>query len=72
MFMEERLGSRISHNRIAEAAAAGADRVASGCPFCLTMLDDAIREKGLTERMRTGDLAQIVAECLIQDPVHAR
>ncbi|HOZ21708.1 MAG TPA: (Fe-S)-binding protein [bacterium] len=61
MFMEERLGTRISHSRIAEAAAVNAETVVSGCPFCLTMLDDAIREKGLAERMRTADLAQLVA-----------
>ncbi len=70
MFMEERLGSRISHSRIAEAVAAKAEIVASGCPFCLTMLDDAIREKGLAEQMRTGDLAQLVAERLAGDYPH--
>ena len=47
MFMEEDIGQRINHNRIDEAAATGAAEVATACPFCLTMLGDAIKE---TER----------------------
>ena len=44
MFMEEDLGTRINHNRIEEAAATGAAEVCTACPFCLTMLGDAIKE----------------------------
>jgi Fe-S oxidoreductase len=62
MFMEENLGTRINHSRIEEAAECGAGIVTSGCPFCLAMLDDGIKEKGLEEKLQARDLAQLVAE----------
>ena len=43
MFMEEDIGERINHNRVNEAAATGAATVATVCPFCLTMLEDAVK-----------------------------
>lgn len=64
MFMEESEGTRINHSRVGEAADSGAGVVASGCPFCLAMLDDGIKEKGLTESLQARDLAQLVAERL--------
>ncbi|MBW3085129.1 Lactate utilization protein A [Austwickia sp. TVS 96-490-7B] len=49
MWMEEKLGSRINENRTAEAVATGADRIATGCPFCRVMISD-----GLTSQQETG------------------
>ncbi len=62
MFMEETLGERINHLRIQEVAMSGAATVASACPFCLDMLDDGAKEKGLEETIKVKDIAQIVAE----------
>ncbi len=45
MWMEEKLGTRINANRIDEAIATGADRVAIGCPFCKVMLSDGLNAK---------------------------
>ena len=39
--MEEGGDARINDTRYAEAAATGAEVVATACPFCLVMLDDA-------------------------------
>ncbi len=64
MFMEESLGTRINHTRIEEAAATGAATVGAGCPFCLAMLEDGIKEKGLDEKLKVRDIAQLVAERL--------
>ena len=41
-FMEEAPGTRMSTNRGAEAVATGAERVATGCPFCVTMLTQGV------------------------------
>ena len=60
MFMEEDLGTRINHNRIEEAAATGAQEVCSACPFCLTMLGDAIKETERSEQMRARDIAEVM------------
>ena len=64
MWMEEKLGTRINQNRVAEAEETGADVVATACPFCQTMVKDGISELGLEEKLKTFDFAEIVAETL--------
>ncbi len=64
MFMEESLGTRINHSRTEEAAATGAKMVGTACPFCLSMLDDGIKETGITEKLQVRDIAQLVVEHL--------
>jgi len=63
MFMEEDIGTRINHIRIDEAVKAGVDTLGVGCPFCLVMLQDAVKEKGI-ENIQVEDLAQLVAKNL--------
>jgi Fe-S oxidoreductase len=60
MFMEEDLGTRINHNRIEEAAETGASEVCSACPFCLTMLGDAIKETDRSEQLQARDIAEVM------------
>jgi Fe-S oxidoreductase len=60
MFMEEDLGTRINHNRIEEAAATGAGEVCTACPFCLTMLSDAIKETDRSGLMTARDIAEVM------------
>jgi Fe-S oxidoreductase/nitrate reductase gamma subunit len=61
---DERLGTRISSRRVEMAAATGATLLASSCPFCLAMLEDAIKTTGLEENLRVRDVTEIVAERL--------
>ena len=61
MWKEEEEGSaRVNETRFAEAKATGADTVAVGCPFCLTMMTDAA--KGEDSNIQVKDVAEIVAE----------
>ncbi len=61
MWKEEEEGSaRVNEARFAEAKSTGADTVAVGCPFCLTMMTDASKADGDT--MQVKDVAEIVAE----------
>jgi len=60
MFMEESVGTRINHHRIAEAAATGAAEVCTACPFCLTMLGDAIKETDRADQLRARDIAEVL------------
>lgn len=64
MFMEEDIGKRINHERTDQALKTGADTIATGCPFCMTMLNDGIKDKGKEEQVRVLDLAEIVVERL--------
>ncbi len=64
MWMEEHLGSKVNHNRVAEAATTGAGVVATACPFCITMLADGVNETGRQDSLKVMDVAQIVAERL--------
>ena len=36
--------------------------IASACPFCMTMMDDAAKVKGVEETVAVKDFAEIVAE----------
>ncbi len=68
MWLEEKLGTRVNQNRVLEAAqalGAGGGVVATGCPFCLTMMKDGIAETG-EEGLQALDVAEIVAQGLVQ------
>src|SRR5215207_2977568 len=63
MWKEEEPGSmRVNAARFAEAKSTGADTVAVGCPFCMSMMTDASRADGGEIQVR--DVAEIVAERL--------
>jgi len=63
-WLEEKLGTRVNQERIGEAAAVLGDAggvVATGCPFCLTMMKDGVNETGREEKLRVLDVTEIVA-----------
>jgi Fe-S oxidoreductase/nitrate reductase gamma subunit len=64
MWMEEKLGTRINQARTDQALKTQAQMVGTACPYCLTMLGDGIKEKGLEERLTAVDLAEMVEQCL--------
>ena len=66
MWMEERKGQRINQRRMEQVLALDAkpDAVASGCPFCLIMLEEAAAAKGVREQLRPVDVVELVAEHL--------
>jgi Fe-S oxidoreductase len=61
MWKEEENGTaRVNNVRFAEAKATGANTVAVGCPFCMSMLTDASKADG--GEIQIKDVAEIVAE----------
>jgi Fe-S oxidoreductase len=52
---------KISHLRLEQARSVGAETLATACPFCLAMLEDASRAVG---GPRVADLAELVAAAL--------
>ena len=66
MWMEELEGTpRINDTRFAEAAATGADTVATACPYCFVMLDDAA--KGADSEVEVADIATLLARSALPD-----
>jgi len=63
-FWMEESGERINEARFAEAVATGADTVATACPFCLVMLDDAAKQGG-EAGPRVADVATLLAEAAL-------
>ena len=57
-FLGEETGERVSHNRAKELVATGADTIAAACPFCNTMLRDALPSVS-SSPPRLMDVAQI-------------
>jgi Fe-S oxidoreductase len=67
--MEETRGTRINAERTRQALETGADTVATGCPFCMTMLKDGLadagRGTGTEAPVSSADIAEILAGSLI-------
>lgn len=61
MWLEEHEGVRINEMRTDEALALGADIVGTGCPFCLTMINDGIAARE-ADKVKALDIAEILAE----------
>jgi Fe-S oxidoreductase len=67
MWMEERIGKRVNVERTDEALGTGAEIIATSCPYCLIMLDDAVTAKkseGGAAGVRVIDIAQVLADSI--------
>jgi len=64
MWMEETEGTRVNTERSREALATGADVVATGCPFCMTMLSDGVKAADEAERVEVKDIAELLLEAV--------
>jgi Fe-S oxidoreductase len=64
MWMEEKEGKRVNVERTEEALATGAGVIGTGCPFCMTMLTDGVKEKGASGTTAVKDIAELVLESL--------
>lgn len=63
MFKEPEPGKKdINVERIEDALQTGATTVSSGCPFCLTMLSDGIKNKEKENEVTVKDIAEIIEE----------
>jgi Fe-S oxidoreductase len=67
-FVEEPAGRRVSHRRADEALASGADALAVACPFCTTMLEDAVQARRGEKTMKVRDVAELLWEAMDDAP----
>ena len=75
MWMEERIGKRVNLERTDEALATGADVVGTACPYCMVMLDDAVKQRqaeGTADGVRVLDVAQVLEQSLEARPATAQ
>ncbi len=63
MWMEENIGKRVNLERTEEALGTGADVISTACPFCMIMLDDAVKASG-REDVAVLDISQVVERSL--------
>ena len=63
MWMEEGQ-PRVNHRRVQQAVDTGAGKVATACPFCLTMFEEGIGSQGLGASLAVDDVAVWVARAL--------
>ncbi len=66
MFMEETLGTYINVDRAKEIEKSGVDIVASACPYCITMLQDGLKE--CHSGIRVLDIAELLYQQVTNDP----
>jgi Fe-S oxidoreductase len=59
-FCEERTGRRINHVRLEQALDVKPERVATACPYCLMMFEDATRAKDVDETLPVADVAEML------------
>jgi Fe-S oxidoreductase len=60
MWMEETVGKRVNIERTEEALALKPDVIGTACPFCMTMLEDGVKEKDAGESVKVKDLAELL------------
>jgi Fe-S oxidoreductase len=61
LFLEVPLEERLAILRVQEAQATGASIIATACPYCTAMLEDAVKVQGLEGAIEVKDLAELCA-----------
>jgi Fe-S oxidoreductase len=62
--MEETIGKRVNMDRTHEALETGADIISTACPFCMIMLDDAVKANGRDDDVSVMDISQVFERSL--------
>jgi Fe-S oxidoreductase len=63
-FAEEPPDQRVNRERARQALATGADVVAVGCPFCMTMLEDGVGALSGDRDIEVKDVAELLREAV--------
>ena len=63
MFKEAEPGDQeINAERTIDILESGAEVVAAACPFCMTMLEDGIKNENQDDKIKVLDLAELIAK----------
>jgi Fe-S oxidoreductase len=66
MWMEEHEGKRINVERTEEALALKPNVIGTACPFCMTMLEDGVKDKEATGTVKVKDVAEMLLAAVEQ------
>jgi len=61
-FVDEPADKRVNQNRAQEAIDTGADVLAVGCPFCMTMMEDGINARKGEKDIKVMDVSELLWE----------
>jgi Fe-S oxidoreductase len=64
MWLHEKLGKRMNVLRAEEVVESGAEVLGTACPYCLTMLEDGIKNLEPGKTVKVMDLVEIVASSI--------
>jgi len=63
-FSETEKDERLAPLRINQASETDASVIATACPYCILMLEDAVTTQNMEDDLRVMDVIEILAECL--------
>ena len=58
--LEENTGTRMSHHRLDELMTTNPETIAVSCPYCVLMLEDAVKARGLQEKVKVRDIGEMI------------
>jgi len=64
MWMEEPKDKRVNYIRVEQALETGPDVVAVSCPYCMIMMEDGLKAKGMDEQVKTLDVIELVERAM--------
>ena len=66
MWMDEKIGRRINITRFEQALPQQPRVIATACPYCATMMSDAAKAQTSESDIETRDIAELVADALME------
>jgi Fe-S oxidoreductase len=66
MWMEEQNNNRVNVKRTLQLLDTGAKTIATGCPFCMTMITDGIKSQSLEGEIQQLDVAELLEQACEQ------
>jgi len=64
MWMEEPKDKRVNYIRVQQALETNPDIIAVSCPYCMTMMEDGLKAKGMDEKVKTLDVMELVERAM--------
>jgi len=60
LWMETVPEQRFSDTRVRQAVEAGADVLATACPYCISLLEDSVKTTGHDNKLEIKELSELV------------